>query len=112
MSQLKELETNDDLAALFDRSFREPVFFFKHSLTCGISSIVLDDVRELDADIHVIVVQRSRSLSNEVESKLGVRHESPQAIVVSKGRAVYAASHYEISGDEIAAILNGDVNEG
>ncbi len=112
MSQIKELATNDDLTALFDRSFSEPIFFFKHSLTCGISSVVLDDVRELDAEIHIVVVQRSRTLSNEIEAKLGVRHESPQAIVVSQGRAIYSASHYDISSDEIAAILNGGVNEG
>ncbi len=102
---LNEIDSNEKLVELFERSENSPVLLFKHSTNCPISSHVLSDVRELSAEINVIVVQHARGVSNEVETRLGVRHESPQAIVVSHGRAVYQASHYDVSSDEIAAIL-------
>ncbi len=104
-ARINEIDSSEKLGELFERSNDSPVLLFKHSTTCGISSHVLSDVSEIDAEVNVIVVQHARDVSREVEARLGVRHESPQAIVVSRGRAVYSASHYDVSGDEIAEIL-------
>ncbi len=35
-------------------------------------------------------------------SRTGIKHESPQVIVLRNGRPVYAASHWDITGEEVA----------
>ncbi|MBK7705182.1 MAG: DUF2847 family protein [Acidobacteria bacterium] len=57
---LNEIDSNEKLVELFERSDNSPVLLFKHSTTCPISSHVLSDVRELSAEINVIVVQHAR----------------------------------------------------
>lgn len=108
---MKEIGSADELEALLCRSDERPVLIFKHSATCPISFHVRREIERLDAEVNLVVVQRSRALSNEIESRLGVRHESPQAVIVSGGRAIYHASHYDVSGEEIAEILTDDGND-
>lgn len=54
----------------------------------------------------MIVVQQSRSLSREVETRTGVRHESPQTIILRHGKAVWSASHYDITADGVERALS------
>ena len=77
----------------------------KHSLTCPISAGVFEIVSGIDADVHLVVVQHSREISNEVAEKTGVRHESPQAVIIKDSKVVYHASHYDITADEIEQTL-------
>jgi bacillithiol system protein YtxJ len=102
---ITEIETREHLDELIERSCDRPVLIFKHSATCPISSHVLSEVRGIDAELNLVVVQRSQWLSNDIESRLGIMHESPQAIVVRNGSAIYNASHYDVSGDDIADVL-------
>jgi bacillithiol system protein YtxJ len=97
-----KLESIDDLDRLIDRSHDCPVVIFKHSASCGISSGVFDVVDGgLEADVHLVVVQKNRDVSNHIAHRTGIRHESPQAIVLHKGAAVYHASHWDIEPTEI-----------
>lgn len=95
------------LDALFAESHIRPVVLFKHSNTCGISSHIFEQIEEVDADVHVIVVQRDRPISNAVAERTGYRHQSPQAFVIKDGKAVYHATHYGISAHAIEAGLRG-----
>ena len=47
----------------------------------------------------------SRDISNEVAEKTGVRHESPQAIIIKDSKVVYHASHYDVTAQEIEQVL-------
>ncbi len=105
-SRINEVTSSEELDRLFDSSQTAPVLLFKHSVTCPISTNVFGDVRTIGVEINVVVVQNSRSVSNEIADRLGIRHESPQAIVVSGGRAVYHASHYDVAGEDIVRALN------
>jgi bacillithiol system protein YtxJ len=100
-----KINSLEELDGLFERSSERPVFLFKHSLTCPISAGVFDIVSNIDADIHLVVVQQARDVSNKIAEKTGVRHESPQALVVKGGRAVYHASHYDVEAAEIEKTL-------
>lgn len=42
-----------------------------------------------------------RSISNEIESRFDVVHQSPQLIVLENGKAIYNASHQNIDLDKI-----------
>lgn len=97
------------LEELIEQSFVRPIVFFKHSITCGISRGVYQIVNAVDADINLIVVQNSRDLSNQIAHATGIRHESPQAIVIKDGVAVYSASHYDIEPADIESAIGVDV---
>ena len=95
-------EALDDLLA---RSEGEPVLLFKHSTTCPISAAAYQQMSRLDAEVPIIVVQRSREVSNEVAARTGVRHESPQALVLRGGRVIWSASHWDVTADAVKKAL-------
>ena len=97
-----ELDSVEALDTLFADSHDKPVILFKHSNSCGISADLRYQMADVDADVHVVVVQTSRSVSNALEAKTGVRHASPQAFVIKDGKHIYHASHYGINTKEIA----------
>ena len=100
-TNLIKLDTLDKLQAAIEESRIRPVLLFKHSTSCGISSGVFQDVSMVDADINIVVVQTDRNISNEIERRTGVPHQSPQAIVLKNGEPVYHASHYDITVEDI-----------
>ena len=101
-----KVDSLDSLDRLFAESFERPVVLLKHSATCGISSGVYRIVENVAADVNVVVIQTHRDLSTEIAARTGVRHESPQAIVLRDGRPVYHASHYDIEAEHIQAKLD------
>lgn len=91
----------DEIKAL---SAQKPVFIFKHSTSCSISSMSLNRLqrnwKDEDADKmtpYYLDLLAYRALSNQVATEFGVPHESPQVIVIHGGKAVYHESHYGIS---------------
>jgi bacillithiol system protein YtxJ len=90
------LDTIEKLDELFERSKETPVILFKHSLTCGISADASTQLSIVEADVNLIIVQISRQISNEIESRTNIRHESPQAIILRNGAPIFNASHYRI----------------
>ena len=95
------LESIEALDAIFERSYERPVAIFKHSNSCGISSHLLELTAAIDGEINVLVIQEYRPISNEIAERTGHRHQSPQAFVISEGKAVYHATHYGIDPAEI-----------
>ena len=87
---------------LTDRSKERPVVIFKHSLTCPISAAAYQQMEQFDGEVALVEVQRARALSTEIESRLGVAHESPQVIILSKGQVVWSASHFKITTEAVA----------
>lgn len=107
VSPLQPLSHVDELEAAIAESSERPVLLFKHSRTCGISCEALDELRAhvesapASAAYKVITVQSHRHLSNEAAARLGVRHETPQAILLRNGRPVWSASHFRITKDQL-----------
>jgi bacillithiol system protein YtxJ len=101
----REILTEEDLDNVFTRSFAHPVALLKHSNSCGISAHVMYDLREIDAEINVVVVQTHRELSNQIAIRLAHRHQSPQAFVIKDGEATYHATHYGIDPKKIEELL-------
>ena len=101
MADFREIENIEALTKLIEASSTEPVVLFKHSNSCGISADLYEQMSAVNGVINLVTVQISRNISNEIESRLGIRHASPQAFVIKDGKAVYSASHYAISPAEI-----------
>ncbi|MGI9065849.1 MAG: bacillithiol system redox-active protein YtxJ [Pyrinomonadaceae bacterium] len=90
---------------LTDRSKERPIVIFKHSLTCPISSAAYAQMEEFQGEVALVEVQLAGALSREIEGRLGVAHESPQVIVLSKGQVTWNASHFKITAEAVAAAV-------
>jgi bacillithiol system protein YtxJ len=55
----------------------------------------------------LVLVLENRRLSNTIASRFGVRHESPQAIVLRDGRPYWNASHWAITTDALSKATKG-----
>ena len=110
---MKQLNPVLDIAGLDDainESCERPVLLFKHSRTCGISCEALDQLHThvaeapASAAYRVITVQSHRHVSDELTARFGIRHETPQAILLRDGRPVWNASHFRITARELARV--------
>ena len=113
---LTSLQRIDELDRLIEQSQAQPVLLFKHSYTCGISAEALDElITHLSGDnpavqYAMVTVQTHREVSNAVSTKLGVRHETPQALLVRHGRVVWTASHFRVNADSLGKALRANIS--
>jgi bacillithiol system protein YtxJ len=102
-AQFVALAGEADLDQWFARSMLQPVVLFLHDPGCPISAAAHRQVAKLEGEIGLIDVRGGRSLSRAVETRTGVRHESPQVIMLRHGRPVWSASHFAITTDAVDA---------
>ncbi len=93
----------------FEQALRaDRVYLFKHSTRCGASLRAYRQVtRYEEADgpvpIFLIDVITERDLSRAIADRLGIRHQSPQVILLSCGAPVWHASHSGVTAEALAA---------
>ena len=92
----------DAFSLLLSRSHEQPIVIFKHSLACHISAAVYDEMEQYPGEVVLIEVQRARELSREIEKQTGIRHESPQVLVLGNGKVLWNASHYQVKAKAVA----------
>lgn len=98
-----------------ERAFGDPwALVFKHSTRCPVSSYAHREVAEFrrrhpEASVYVVHVVEQRAISNALAARTGVRHESPQAIVLSGGKVLWADSHQGVTADALEALLPAPV---
>ena len=86
-------------AAELERAFGEPwALVFKHSTRCHVSSEAWRQVAAFrsahpEAIVHVVHVVEQRELSNAFAARTGVKHASPQAVLLEDGRVTWHDSH-------------------
>lgn len=112
LTHLQRIEQLDELLA---ESSHRPLLLFKHSASCGTSYEALDELidhlndERLPARYAMITVQTHRELSTAVARRLGVRHETPQALLIRKGRVVWSASHFRVTGGALEAAIKKQI---
>ncbi len=80
---------------------------YKHSNSCGIcffSKKSIETVMKANPDslkYHFVEVRKNREISNFIETQAGVRHESPQALLVHNGKVLWNASHGAITNSAV-----------
>ena len=100
-----EISTAHDIEALIERSHTVPCLILKHSTTCPISSLAKNrlekqwDIASSELEPYYLDLLRHRDVSNYIASAFGVRHESPQILVIKDGKCVQDASHLDIRVD-------------
>jgi bacillithiol system protein YtxJ len=90
---------------LINRSQEQLVVIFKHSTTCPVSAAAYDEMEQFAGEVVLVEVQRARALSVEIEKRTGIRHESPQVLVLENGKVVWNASHFKVKAQALAEAL-------
>jgi bacillithiol system protein YtxJ len=104
---MKETHLHD--LASFELGLRQPcVLLFKHSPSCPISAGARQQYEAFrkqfpDVPTMFVDVVGDRSTARGIAERTGVRHESPQVILFERGRAVWHASHDQITAASLAA---------
>ena len=97
----------DEIAAISDK---KPALIFKHSTRCSISRFALKQFEkefalEDSVDTYFLDLLEHRDISNEIASRFGVYHQSPQLLLIKGGKSVYDASHSDIDAGDLAERL-------
>jgi bacillithiol system protein YtxJ len=102
-----KLTDENQLQECWNLSHQKPQLIFKHSTRCSISIMALtrfqgSGILDSDAiDCYYLDLLSFRNISNAIESKSGVVHQSPQVIVLNKGEVSLSETHGMIDGRSI-----------
>ena len=98
-----------DVAALDEaiaHSQTDTVILFNHDPYCPVSAAAFEEMSDAAGDVRLIDVARHRDITRELARRTGVRHESPQVIVLRDGEAVWSASHFRITAQAVARAVS------
>lgn len=112
MAEARQVLTRTDVEAVLEASRKQPVLVFKHSTRCPISAAAHREWQAFlaspeagrAAHFWVRVIQE-RPVSLALAGRVGVPHQSPQALLIKDGRAVWYDSHYGITAARLKAAL-------
>lgn len=101
------LTAEADVAAVREQGI---AVIYKHSSRCGVSLAAVTEVRrfmeaEPSVPVYLVDVIRDRPVSAEVERAFGIRHESPQVILLHGGVPVWNGSHRAVTSAALSREL-------
>ncbi|WP_420317188.1 bacillithiol system redox-active protein YtxJ [Ekhidna sp.] len=102
----KQLNNVSELIEVDEVSKHKPVLLFKHSTRCSISSMALSRFERSYSEnppfeLYFVDLIAFRDISNAIAERYGVKHESPQTVLVKDGKAIFNSSHMGINYDEL-----------
>jgi bacillithiol system protein YtxJ len=113
MAQYREIQSVEDWNSTYEASGGKQLVVFKHSTTCPVSANALNEFESYlngkpnpDTDYVLVKVIESRPVSNKIAEDTGVKHESPQIILVKNREKVWSASHWAVTTEHITAVLD------
>lgn len=102
--EMTKLESNEELTQLYDTT--DTFFLMKNSTTCPVSSEAFSEMEayikgEGALPVYYLNVQELRDVSNQVAEHFQIKHESPQAFLIQKGKVAWHNSHWHIKKDAL-----------
>jgi len=87
------------------------VVLFKHSKICPVSTKAKKEVEAFseehpDVPVFMIVVQDQRILSDKIAENKGIKHESPQVIVIEHGETKGVLNQGDIKKKAVEELLD------
>ncbi|MDO0824109.1 bacillithiol system redox-active protein YtxJ [Desulfosporosinus nitroreducens] len=116
MAEFKEIISIQELEGIMEESHQRKIIIFKHSTTCPISARawreVQDFIQESSDEVLVVMIKviESRPVSNLATENLGIKHQSPQALLINKGQVLWHASHQAVTQTNIKKALEGEIS--
>lgn len=82
-----------------------PAVLFNDDPFCPISAFARRQMKQVAAEVHVIDVAHANHLAQELAQRTGIKHESPQVIIMVNGQAVWSKSHRAITREAVEQAL-------
>ncbi len=101
------LKTSESVQQVIDRSGSKAQVIFKHSPSCAVSFFAkrnLDSAEIMnnsEFDLSTIDVISERALSRELAELTGVRHESPQLLILKNKKVIWHDSHNGVNAENV-----------
>jgi bacillithiol system protein YtxJ len=105
---MKSLHKSEVWQKVLTESHENPVILFKHSNSCPVSADAHNEIKQLERqevvedDMYILIVQNSPEISEQIAEELDVKHETPQVLIISDGKAIYHADHGDITTNEVS----------
>ena len=97
------LQTLSQIDKIIEESTEQNILIFKHSTACSTSRMTLDRLERNWNDEEMVKLKpyyldllSFREISNAIAHRFDVEHESPQVLIIKKGKSVYDQSHFGI----------------
>jgi len=59
--------------------------------------------------VGIVIVQHARPVSDEIEKRWSLPHETPQVLIVREGKVVWDASHFNVKAADVEkAVANAE----
>jgi bacillithiol system protein YtxJ len=106
------IDSADKIYEAEDLSRTERVLIFKFSHLCSISHVMKMLLQrewhegEMRMKTYIVNVIDNHELSKDIADRFKVKHESPQVIILEKGKAVYNASHGQVKFENLQQYAN------
>lgn len=100
------------ISEIIEESQKNPIIIFKYSNSCITSERLRQTLekevaeKRLTKPIFLVTVQTNKALSKNVEDYFEIKHESPQIILVNKGKVVDSKNHHHI---KVADLLDSSM---
>jgi len=100
-------DSTEKLDEIKELSNTEKVLILKFSSGCGVNYVVKNLLErewvegEMRMKTYIVDVLASKVLSNKIADDYGVKHESPQVLIIENGKPVFTASHGKVLYSEI-----------
>ena len=93
---------------LLEKSKEQPLLLFKFSMTCHSSLLAMKELQALETELlkYIVLVQEDKLVSNTIEKDLGVKHESPQLLILKGKKGIWQATHYKIKKSLLTEAIN------
>lgn len=108
-----QLTTEEAIEEAKKLSDDKPVIIFKHSTRCPVSQMALSwferswkDEEMEEVEPYFLDLISYRPVSAKVANEFSVQHESPQLLLIRKGKCIFHRSHSNISYKELQKILS------
>ncbi|BBI34568.1 bacillithiol system redox-active protein YtxJ [Cohnella abietis] len=104
MTNIQQLTTIEQWDNALKGTSDKPLLVFKHSTSCSVSAGAheefmhyIKDAQTAPVEFAIVHVIEDRPVSNAIAEQLGIKHASPQAILVKDGQPVWDTSHWHIT---------------
>jgi bacillithiol system protein YtxJ len=106
------VETTSDLEQVLAQSREQPLLLYLHDPFCPISDWAYRIVSQVACPVALVDVSVGQELSRAIAARTGVRHASPQALLLQRGQVSWSASHGAITTAAINQALGDAAGNG
>lgn len=106
------LSAEDTIQEILSKSTEadnKAVLIYKHSTRCSVS-LMAKRMLESNWDVenvpaYYLDILQYRGISNKLSDLFGIRHESPQVLLIKNGKCIYHDSHMGVSSENVKKAL-------